>query len=217
MDLTNYELWSNAPKLFKTVIASTGMSTLEEIKRSVNLFNKIKNRNTNLALLHCVSSYPLSINDSALGTLKTLKNLNKIVGYSDHSLDINTPFAAAILGAKIIEKHFTIDRTLEGPDHIHSLDPNSLNELTSLLKNIPKILGSRDATILPCESQEARRQKKGCYAIRDIKEGSYLQTDDFQVKAPCLGLDSFDIYSKVNKKINKKIKRGQFISNEHFK
>ena len=216
MDLTNYEIWSEAPKMFKTVIASTGMSTIEEIKRSINLFNEIKAANTNLALLHCVSSYPLSINDSALGTISSLKEITKIVGYSDHSLDLKTSFAAAVLGAKVIEKHFTLDRSFEGPDHIHSLEPKSLQELSSLLKNIPKILISRKSTILPCESQEARRQKKGCYSTREIKSGSYLKKSDFEIKAPCLGLDSFEIYSKLNKKTTKNILKGQFISNEDF-
>ncbi len=216
MDLTNFEIWSKAPKLFKTIIASTGMSTIQEIRRSVELFEKIKLPETNLALLHCVSSYPLSINDSALGTINSLKELTNIVGYSDHSLDITTPFAAAVLGAKVIEKHFTLDRSLEGPDHIHSLDPQSLKELTSLLKNIPKILSSRKSTILPCESQEARRQKKGCYATKNIESGSTFKKEDFEIKAPCLGLDSFEIYSKINQQLSQDIKKGQFIKDEHF-
>ena len=159
---------------------------------------------------------PLSINDSALGTINSLKELTQIVGYSDHSLDITTPFAAAVLGAKVIEKHFTLDRSLEGPDHIHSLDPESLKELTSLLKNIPKILSSRKSTILPCESQEARSQKKGCYATKNIESGSTLKKEDFEIKAPCLGLDSFEIYSKINQQLSQDIKKGQFILDEHF-
>ena len=216
MDLTNYDLWSLSPSLFNHIIASTGMSTIEEVKRSVSLFHRKNKANSFLTLLHCVSSYPLSLNDACLGSMDQLSNICSNVGYSDHSLSILPAFAAAIKGATVIEKHFTLDRSQEGPDHIHSLDRDSMKELSTLLSNFPNLLNSRSETILPCESREARRQKKGCYLIKDCKAGDLFTSDCYELRAPCVGLDSFDVRDYLDMPFGIDVSTGSAITRDFF-
>ena len=141
MDLSNFEVCDEASKLYKNIIMSTGMSTLEDIKKSSNFINERVSKE-NITLLHCVSSYPMDISSISLGTIKELRQFSGKVGYSDHSMDSTTSLLAAAYGAKVIEKHITLDKELPGPDHIHSLIPEELNSLVENLHNFASITSS---------------------------------------------------------------------------
>ncbi len=198
MDLTNFEVCDEASNLFKEIIMSTGMSTLEDIEKSSSF---IKNKiGENLTLLHCISSYPMDINSICLGTIPLLKKFVKKVGYSDHSLEPFTALLALASGAQIIEKHITLDKKLTGPDHIHSLEENELEELVSNIHNFKNMLKARK-DLIGVEYKEYLRQKKGYYYKRDIEGGKILESDDLILMPPCLGDDTFEISKNIGKKI----------------
>jgi len=198
MDLTNFEVCDEARKLFKNIIMSTGMSTIEDIQKSSNfLKDKI---GENLTLLHCVSSYPMDINSAALGTISFLRRFANKVGYSDHSLEIYTSMLAVSYGAQVIEKHITLDKKLSGPDHIHSLESSELIELVSVLQNI-KNLNKVRSGLIGVESKEFRRQKKGYYYKKDLKAGYKLNFDDLLLMPPCIGNDTFEVSEIIGKKL----------------
>ena len=135
MDLVNYPLIEAVGRLQKPVIISTGMSDLTEISQAVEILKSINN--ANFALLHCVSSYPCSPSNANLPMISKLKDtFNCIVGYSDHTTGIDVSLAAAANGAKIIEKHFTLDRKMDGPDHNFSLIEDELSSLVSSIRRI---------------------------------------------------------------------------------
>lgn len=198
MDLTNFEVCDEASNLFQKIIMSTGMSTIEDIDKSVNFIKR--KIGDNLTLLHCVSSYPMDINNIALGTIDLLRKFTDKVGYSDHSLDPFTTLLAISRGAQIIEKHITLDKKLSGPDHIHSLEKKELKELVFNIHNFDNILSSRSG-LIGVEHKEYRRQKKGYYYKKDINAGELLKFEDLILMPPCLGDDTFEISKNIGKKL----------------
>ena len=157
MDLSNFEACDEASKLYKNIIMSTGMSTLEDIKKSSNFINERVSKE-NITLLHCVSSYPMDISSISLGTIKNFDNFQEldiviILWTQQHR------YFAAAYGAKVIEKHITIDKELPGPDHIHSLIPEELNSLVENLHNFASITSSRKGIIeLRVKSIEGKKR-----------------------------------------------------------
>ena len=199
MDLSNFEVCDEASKLYRNIIMSTGMSTIEDIKKSSNFITERINKK-NITLLHCISSYPMDISSISLGTINELKQFAGQVGYSDHSMDSTTSLLAAAFGAKVIEKHITIDKELPGPDHIHSLIPEELNSLVDNLHNFSSITSTRKG-IIGAESKEYRRQKKGYYYKTDIKRDKLLDFDDLILMPPCIGDDTFEVSKLIGKRI----------------
>jgi N,N'-diacetyllegionaminate synthase len=133
----------------KPIIASRGMANKKEIQNAVDIFSKY---NVDYALLHCVSSYPLKKEDANLNVIRSLKdNYNCVVGYSDHTLGIETAVYAVAVGANIIEKHFTLNKDQEGPDHKLSADPDELKEMISKIRELEKILGSNEIRLIEAE------------------------------------------------------------------
>lgn len=206
MDLSNFEVCDEASKLYKKIIMSTGMSTLNDISKSSNFINGRIGKE-NLTLLHCISSYPMDISSISLGTIKELNNFSGQVGYSDHSMDSTTSLLAAAFGAKIIEKHITLDKELPGPDHLHSLIPEELNTLVDNLHNFNLITRKREG-IIGSENKEYRRQKKGYYYKKDLKQNSIIYFDDLLLMPPCLGDDTFEVSKLIGKRL--KIDRNRF-------
>ena len=205
MDLSNYEVCDEASKLYKKIIMSTGMSTFDDISTSSNFITERIGRE-NLTLLHCVSSYPMDISSISLGTIKELNKFSGLVGYSDHSMDSTTSLLAAAFGAKIIEKHITLDKELPGPDHIHSLIPEELKSLVDILHNFNSITSKREG-IIGSENKEYRRQKKGYYYKKDLKKNSTVNFDDLLLLPPCLGDDTFEVSKLIGKKLKSDRKR----------
>jgi len=187
MDLVNLPLISLIARTGKPIILSTGMSTLGQIEEAIEAVSR--EGNPNLMLLHCNSSYPAAPEEMNLNLIKTLKESFRVpVGLSDHTFGLVVSRIALALGADIIERHFTLDRTLEGPDHMLSSEPEELAELVKFSKELPVILGDGIKRIQPNEYDTLNIQRKCLYAARDIRKGQVIGEDMITIKGPGGGI-----------------------------
>ena len=187
VDLVNIPLLEKVSKTNKPVILSTGMSNLSNIEDAVEIFKK--NGNKNLILLHCLSSYPANENEINLRAIKTLKNsFNVPVGLSDHYPGIEVSLMSIGIGANIIERHFTLDKKLEGPDHILSSEPDEMKKLVEFSKNSENILGDGIKKIQPSEYTVINSQRKSIYAKKSIKKGQKITNNNIIIKGPGGGI-----------------------------
>ena len=185
MDLVNLPLIERVAKTDKPIILSTGMSTLGQIEEAVSVVTQ--SGNSNLILLHCNSSAaPAEMNLQAINTLK--KAFNVPVGLSDHTLGLFVSHTALVLGANVIERHFTLDRMMEGPDHILSSESDEMAKLVDMANKIPIILGDGVKKIQPNEYDTLNAQRKSLYASRSIKQGQIITSDMLVIKGPGGGL-----------------------------
>jgi sialic acid synthase SpsE len=185
-DLTNLFLLREVARTGKPIILSTGMSSLAEIEEALN---EIIRYNDKVILLHCVSSYPSNPEGMNIRAIDTLKAAFKLpVGLSDHSLGYSIALAAAARGANVIEKHFTINREMEGPDHVVSLEPQEMKEMVSQIRIIESSLGDGIKQQLPSEFSAMLRFKKSIYACRRIKKGQKVSSGDIVLKGPAFGI-----------------------------
>ena len=186
-DLTNTPLLKYIGKLNKAIVLSTGMATLGEVENALEAINTTGNYN--VSLLHCTSNYPTMYEDVNLNAMVTLKNAFKLpVGYSDHTKGIEVAIAAVAMGAKIIEKHFTLDKDMEGPDHRASLDTKELIEMVKAIKNIEKALGDG---IKRCNKNEENTKKvarKSIVASKNIYKGESITYENITFKRPSNGI-----------------------------
>jgi len=189
-EITNLPYLIKASTLFSEVIISTGMSNMEEIKNALNVFLKAGISKTKITILHCNTECPTQMKDINLLAMKTTKKeLNVEVGYSDHSLGIEVPIAAVALGAKVIEKHFTIDKNLPGPDQSASLEPNELKEMVKTIRNIELAL-SGNGIKEPSESEKKNIEiaRKSIVAKKNIKKGEVFSELNITTKRPGNGI-----------------------------
>jgi len=187
MDLVNLPLIRAVANTGKPLILSTGMATLGQIEDAVSIVREAGNEN--LILLHCLSSYPAAAEDMNLKIIKTLERTFGVPnGLSDHSIGLTVATVALALGARVIERHFTLDRFMEGPDHILSSDPDEMAELVRLGHLVPAILGSGEKNIVESEIETISRQKKSLYAKVDIRKGEKLFADKITIKGPGGGI-----------------------------
>lgn len=200
-EITNFPLLQYIARKHKPVILSTGMSTLDEVAAALKV---IRGEGTEeIILLHCVSSYPAKIADTNLRTMVTLKETFKLpVGLSDHTLGITVPIAAVALGACVIEKHFTLDKTLPGPDHKASLEPGELKEMVDAIRDVAKALG--DGVKRPTKDEEATKKvaRRSIVAKVDIAKGAVITREMLSIKRPGIGVEPKymnDIIGKVTK------------------
>lgn len=191
-EITNKPLIQHIAAKNKPIILSTGMSYLNEVEKAVEWVYDIWNKsgfNQQLTLLHCVSNYPAHAKDVNLCAINTLKaSFGLAVGYSDHTLGIEIPIAAAAIGAKAIEKHFTLDRNMKGPDHKASLEPDELKAMVKAIRNVEKAMG--DGIKRPAKSEEETRNiaRRSLVAKRDIKKGCVIRPADIAIKRPGSGI-----------------------------
>lgn len=201
-DLTNIPLLEYIARLQKPMIVSTGMANLGEVEMAVKAINKYMNKN--LYLLHCTSNYPTSYGDVNLNAMLTLKNAFKLpVGYSDHTIGVEIPIAAAALEAKIIEKHFTLNRGMEGPDHRASLEPEQLKKMVNSIRNIEKALGDGIKRCNVSEEKSKFVSRKSVVAKKFIKKGEIILSDMVDIKRPEGGISPNRIKNVIgNKALN---------------
>ena len=191
-EITNKPLVQHIAGKNKPVILSTGMSYLSEVEKAVRWIYEIWNKsgfNQQLTLLHCVSNYPAhaaDVNLYAMNTLKAAFGLS--VGYSDHTQGIEIPIAAVAMGAKVVEKHFTLDKNMKGPDHKASLEPDELKAMVKAIRNVEKAMG--DGIKRPTEKEEETRiiARRSLVAKRDIKKGDVINSGDIIIKRPGNGI-----------------------------
>ncbi len=171
------------------VILSTGMSRLDEVETAVGVLEQGGISRDNIILLHCTTQYPTPMEAVNLRAMDTLATLGcAAVGYSDHTRGIEVPVAAVARGARVIEKHFTLDKTMEGPDHKASLEPDELAAMVSAIRNIEQALGSPDKRVAEAEAPNIEVARKSIVAARDIKAGELLTEENLSVKRPGNGL-----------------------------
>lgn len=186
-EITNYPYLVEIAKNSMPVVLSTGMCEISEIDDAVALLKG--NGTTELTLLHCNTQYPTPYEDVNLHAMETLKNRYGLkVGYSDHTQGIEVPIAAVALGATIIEKHFTLDHTLPGPDHKASLEPQELKEMVRSIRNIESALGSSEKKVSPSERNNIAVARKSIVASRRILRGEILNSDNLTTKRPGTGI-----------------------------
>ncbi len=208
-DLTNFDLLEHVAKKKKPMIISTGMSTHTEIKESVNFLKNIK---ADFALLHCNSTYPAPTRDINLLYMKQLRKYNVIVGYSGHERGIAVSLAAVALGAKIIERHITLDKNMEGPDHLASLE---LDEFKALVRGIREIEqakgGNSERSISQGEYINRENLSKSIFAKRNIKKNTIFDKNMFEIKSPGHGLNPSFLSKIIKKKSNRNIAKGDVL------
>lgn len=187
-EITNYPLLKKSAETGKRIILSTGMSNLEEIKATVKVL-KI-NGASEIILLHCNTQYPTPFEDVNLTAMNTIAEATGLpVGYSDHTNGIEVPIAAVAMGATVIEKHFTLDRNMEGPDHKASLEPHELKAMVSAIRNIEKAMG--DGVKEPSESEKENIgiARKSIVACKNIKKGEVFTEQNITTKRPGTGIN----------------------------
>nr|MCR4924385.1 N-acetylneuraminate synthase [Lachnospiraceae bacterium] len=174
-------------KTGKPVVMSTGMCNMEEIEEAVKVL--YDNGTKELSLLHCNTEYPTPFEDVNLRAMKALRERFKVsVGYSDHTRGIEVPIAAVAMGATIIEKHFTLDRSMPGPDQKASLEPDEFKAMVDSIRNIELALGDGVKRPSPSESRNIEIARKSIVALRDIKKGEVLTEENIMAKRPANGI-----------------------------
>lgn len=185
-ELNNFELIDYVQKTNKPLILSTGMASLDEIKE---VYNFIEDKN-NLTILHCITGYPTTYSEANLNFIKTLKdNFNVNVGFSDHSPGVELPIAAVALGATVIEKHFTTDKSLPGPDQKASLNPYEFKVMVESIRHVEVALGDGIRKFSENELEIKEVARKSIIAKKDIKKGETLTRDKLVFKRPGTGIE----------------------------
>nr|AOE12291.1 N-acetylneuraminate synthase [uncultured bacterium] len=208
-ELTNYPYLKAVANTGLPVILSTGMANLEEIQDSVNVLTSFGTKKNQITILHCNTEYPTPMSDVNLKAMLTIKDkLGISIGYSDHTLGIEIPIAAVALGAKVIEKHFTLDRNLKGPDHKASLEPNELKEMVKSIRNIEKAIsgnGVKEASL--SEIKNIHIARKSIHFCREIKSGSIITEKDIISLRPGDGISPMNWKKIIGKKVNTDCKK----------
>ncbi len=206
-EVTNLPFLKLIAAFNRPMILSTGMSYLEEVREAV-LAIRTLSAEIPLTLLHCTTSYPCLFEEVNLAAMRTLRETFHLpVGYSDHTLGIEAAIAAAALGATVIEKHFTLDRTLQGPDHAASLEPHELEKLISSIRNVERALGNGRKEPTPSEEKNKTAARKSLILTRGLKKGSILKEDYLTVKRPGNGIPPGDLQRIIGLKL--KVDKGE--------
>jgi sialic acid synthase SpsE/protoporphyrinogen oxidase len=201
MDLVNIPLIKKVAQTQKPIIISTGMSELSDIQNAINAV--LSENNTNIALLHCVSIYPCPAESSNIKMINRLKStFDCIVGYSDHTTGIDISLAAVALGAKIIEKHYTFDRNMDGLDHNFSLVPSEFTDLVNSTRRIELSLLDHGYGILPSEIKTAQDLRRSLFFRVDIKKGERVTQDNIEIKSPGIGIHPKYLPLIINRKVS---------------
>jgi N-acetylneuraminate synthase len=211
-EITHLSFLEKVATLGIPVILSTGTCNLEEVDDAVQIF---KAAGIDLSILHCTSSYPAPYDQINLRVMDTLsKKFGVPVGLSDHSEGITVPIAAAALGAKIIEKHFTLDRTMDGPDHKASLEPHELTAMIEGIRQAESALGSSEKVIQPAEANTASVARRSTVAVQDIAAGEKLSTENTALKRPGTGIPPKEYESVMQKTAQENIAAGTPITHD---
>lgn len=188
-EITNYPFLKKIASFHQPVILSTGMCNMEDIETCLKVLIDNGLTKEQITILHCNTEYPTPFEDVNLRAMQTIKErFGTKVGYSDHTRGIEVPVAAVALGATVIEKHFTLDRNLPGPDHKASLEPEELKAMVSAIRNIEKALGSTEKKVSDSERKNIAIARKSIVAATDIKKGELLTEENITVKRPGTGI-----------------------------
>ena len=209
-EITNLPYLIKIAKLGREVIMSTGMSYLTEVELAVNILREYGTNN--IALLHCTTEYPAPCKDVNLRAILTLKKKFHLpVGYSDHTKGIEISIAAAAMGASVIEKHFTLDRNMEGPDHRASLEPHELKDMVSAIRNVEAAFGNGEKKPAESEEKNIAVARKSIVANRKIKRGEVFSEENLTTKRPGNGISPMQWFEVLGKTAVKDFEEDELI------
>ena len=214
-DITNFPLLEHTAKKGKPMIISTGMSNMNTVEKAVKLISTI---NKQIGILQCTSTYPTSFDQIHLNVIKTFneKFSDCVIGYSGHELGIAVPIASVSLGAKIIERHFTLDRTMKGGDHAASLEPQGFKKMVRDIRNIEKAMGSHEKEVQESEAPIFKKLSKSIVSAINIGKGEIITPDKITTKGPGTGISPMKINSLIGKTVNVDIPADSVILEENI-
>ncbi|MDX1349744.1 MAG: N-acetylneuraminate synthase [Putridiphycobacter sp.] len=200
-EITNRPYLEKVASLNLPTILSTGMATLEEIKAAISVLTEKGLSLPKITVLHCNTEYPTPMEDVNLTAMQTIQEACSVkVGYSDHTLGIEIPVAAVAMGAVIIEKHFTLDKKMAGPDHKASLSPSELENMVSAIRNIESAMGNGIKTPSQSEQKNLAVARKSIIASKAIKIGNTFTEDNLTIKRPGTGISPMKWYDILGRK-----------------
>ena len=213
-EITNLPYLRHIGKMGKPVILSSGMANLGEIETALGILTSEGMCLENIRVLHCNTEYPTPMEDVNLRAMQTMAAAfpGIQVGYSDHTLGIEVPIAAMAMGATVIEKHFTLDRNMEGPDHRASLEPDELKAMVKAIRNIEKAMGNGWKKPSPSESKNLSVARKSIVASKTIRKGEVLTEENLAVKRPGNGVSPMRWDEIVGKRAGKDFQEDELIS-----
>jgi N,N'-diacetyllegionaminate synthase len=198
-EITNLPYLRKLGQLKQRVILSTGMSTLGDIEQALQVLRD--SGTTDITVLHCNTEYPTPMHDVNLKAMQTIQQAFQVkVGYSDHTLGIEVPIAAVAMGAVVIEKHFTLDKSMDGPDHRASLEPDEFKQMVTSIRNVEQALGDGIKRLSPSEEQNISIVRKSIVAQTPIKKGEVFSENNLYVKRPGKGISPmrwFEVLGKI--------------------
>ena len=208
-ELTNFPYLRAIAKTGIPVILSTGMANIDEIEKTINILVSYGTKKSEITVLHCNTEYPTPMSDVNLKAMLTIKEeLGVSIGYSDHTLGIEVPIAAVALGAIVIEKHFTLDRNLKGPDHKASLEPNELKEMVSAIRNIEKAIsgnGIKEPSL--SEKKNIHIARKSIHLSKGLSSGSVITELDIIPLRPGDGISPMNWNKVIGKRVVRDLKK----------
>ncbi len=214
-EITNFPYLRHIGRLKKPVIISTGMSNLEEVAKAIDVLEQHGTPKDLITALHCTSAYPAPFSEINLRAMVTIKEeLGVAIGYSDHTLGTEASIAAVAIGATVIEKHFTLDRNLPGPDHKASLEPSELTKMVSAIRNIEMALGDGIKRAMPSELENRQISRKSLVASKNITAGELFTELNIVAKRPGTGISPMKWDRILGISANRNYKVDEFIDNE---
>lgn len=208
-EITNLPYLEKAGKSGKKIILSTGMADMKEIEEAVNVLIKSGTEKDNITVLHCTTEYPAPYQEVNLKAMLSIRDFFDVkIGYSDHTPGIEIPVAAVALGASVIEKHFTLDKNMEGPDHKASLEPAELKAMVSAIRNVEKAMGDGIKQPTPSEIKNIPVARKSIHTARVVKAGHVLTMDDLTMKRPGDGISPMKLNDILEKKTKSSLPEG---------
>lgn len=210
-EINNFTYLRKVAQLDKPVIVSTGMTNLSEIEDALTVLQE--NGCMDVTVLHCNTEYPTPMEDVNLSAMLTIRDAFKVnIGYSDHTLGIEIPIAATAMGATVIEKHFTLDKNMEGPDHKASLEPAELKAMVKAIRNIEAALGNGIKKPSKSERKNKNIARKSIVALTNIKQGDMFTEENITVKRPGNGISPMKWDEVIGKVANMDYKEDEMIN-----
>lgn len=211
-EITNLPYLRKIAKLNIPVIMSTGMSTLGDIEDALNVLESNGLNDEMISLLHCNTEYPTPFADVNLKAMLTLKQCFGVrVGYSDHTKGIEVPIAAVAMGAEIIEKHFTLDRSMPGPDHVASIEPDELRQMVSSIRNIEQAIGVERKKVSSSERKNIDIARRSIIAAKNINKGELFTEENLTAKRPGTGISPMRWDEVVGQRAKRDFKEDELI------
>ena len=214
-----YELIKYCASFKKPMIISTGMTNIDEIRKTLRMLKKINFPNKKLALLHCISDYPVNDSEANLLSIKYLKDkLPVTIGYSDHVIGSESCLVAASFGAKIIEKHFTLDNYFSNfRDHLISLNPKDMRHMILSLRRVENMIGRYNKQISKSEKKNISSTRRSIYFDTNLKKGTILRNKHLKIVRPYVNFEPKDLLKILGKKINKDVQDSELVTSKILK